>query len=111
MGNLSAQRDFTHVRDVVRAYRLLAEKGRSGEVYNVGSGVTYSAREILDGLTAMVSCPVSVEQDLAKMRPSDTPVICCDHSKFTRDTGWEPEIPMGRPWSGSDNEADKGRYE
>lgn len=94
VGNLSARRDFTHVRDVVRAYRLIAEKGKPGEVYNVGSGTTYSAQEILDRLTAMASCPVPVEQDTAKMRPSDTPVICCDHSKLTRDTGWTPQIPL-----------------
>lgn len=94
VGNLSARRDFTHVRDVVRAYRLIAEKGTPGEVYNVGSGVTYSAQEILDRLAEMASCPVPVEQDPAKMRPSDTPVICCDHSKLTWDTGWMPEIPL-----------------
>lgn len=94
VGNLSARRDFTHVRDVVRAYRLIAEKGTPGEVYNVGSGVTYSAQEILDRLAEMASCPVPVEQDPAKMRPSDTPVICCDHSKLTRDTGWMPEIAL-----------------
>ena len=94
VGNLSARRDFAHVRDVVRAYRLIAEKGTPGEVYNVGSGVTYSAQEILDRLAEMASCPVPVEQDPAKMRPSDTPVICCDHSKLTRDTGWMPEMPL-----------------
>lgn len=94
VGNLSARRDFTHVRDVARAYRLLAEKGRPGEVYNVGSGVTYSAQEILDRLVAMASCAIPVEQDPAKMRPSDTPVICCDHGKLTEDTGWEPEISL-----------------
>lgn len=90
VGNLSARRDFTHVRDVVRAYRLIAEKGRPGEIYNVGSGVTHSVQEILDRLCAMADCPISVERDPAKMRPSDTPVICCDHSKLTKDTGWMP---------------------
>lgn len=94
VGNLTARRDFTHVRDIVRAYRLIAEKGLSGEVYNVGSGLTYSAQEILDKLCALANCPIPVEQDPAKMRPSDTPVICCDHSKLTRDTGWEPEKSM-----------------
>ena len=94
VGNLSARRDFTHVRDVVRAYRLIAEKGHAGEIYNVGSGITYSAQEILDRLCAMASCPIPVEQDPAKMRPSDTPVICCDHSKLTAHTGWQPEISM-----------------
>lgn len=90
VGNLAAERDFTHVRDVVRAYRLLAEKGRSGEIYNVGSGVTHSVQEILDRLCAMAAAPIPVERDPAKMRPSDTPVICCDHRKLTEDTGWTP---------------------
>jgi GDP-4-dehydro-6-deoxy-D-mannose reductase len=88
VGNLTSKRDFTHVRDVVRAYRLIAEKGHPGEVYNVGSGETHSAQEILDKLCAMAVCPIPVEQDPAKMRPSDTPVICCDHSKLTGHTGW-----------------------
>ena len=91
VGNLTARRDFTHVRDVVRAYRLIAEKGRQGEVYNVGSGTTHSAQEILDLLRSMAKCQIPVEQDTAKMRPSDTPVICCDHSKLTQDTGWQSE--------------------
>lgn len=94
VGNLTSRRDFTHVKDVVRAYRLLAEKGRPGEVYNVGSGVTYSAQEILDKLCSMARCPIPVEQDPARMRPSDTPVICCDHGKLTKDTGWKPEMPL-----------------
>ena len=94
VGNLTARRDFTHVRDIVRAYRLIAEKGRSGEVYNVGSGRTYSTQEILDRLCVLANCPIPVEQDPAKMRPSDTPVICCDHSKLTQDTGWDTKISM-----------------
>lgn len=94
VGNLTAQRDFTHVRDVVRAYRLIAEKGCSGEVYNVGSGKTHSAQEILEKLCAMAKCHIPVEQDPAKMRPSDTPVICCDHRKLTKDTGWESQYGL-----------------
>ena len=91
VGNLASKRDFTHVKDIVRAYRLIAEKGRPGEVYNVGSGRTYSAGEILDKLIALAKCPIPVRQDPARMRPSDTPVICCDNSKLKADTGWEPE--------------------
>lgn len=94
VGNLCARRDFTHVRDIVRAYRLIAEQGRSGEVYNIGSQVVYSAQEILDRLLGMAACEVPVRQDPAKMRPGDTPVICCDRSKLTRDTGWKPEIGL-----------------
>lgn len=94
VGNLDSRRDFTHVKDVVRAYRLLAEKGHPGEIYNVGSGRTYSAREILESLCQRATCAVSVEQDPNKMRPSDTPVICCNHEKLTAHTGWEPQYTM-----------------
>ena len=92
VGNLSSRRDFTHVKDVVRAYRLIAEKGRSGEVYNVGSGRTWSAQEVLHRLRGMATRDIPVRRDPARMRPSDTPVICCNHDKLTKDTGWEPEI-------------------
>jgi GDP-4-dehydro-6-deoxy-D-mannose reductase len=94
VGNLTSKRDFTHVRDVVRAYRLLAEMGKSGEVYNIGSQIIYSAQEILDKLCALAKCEIPVYPDPAKIRPSDTPVICCNHSKLKRDTGWMPEISM-----------------
>jgi len=94
VGNLTSRRDFTHVKDIVRAYRMLAEKGRPGEVYNVGSGSTWSTQEVLDKLLLLAKVSIPVEQDPAKLRPSDTPVICCDHGKLTRDTGWEPEIPL-----------------
>ena len=90
VGNLNAKRDFTHVRDIVRAYRLLGEFGEAGEVYNVGSGTVYSAGEILEKLISMAQCDIPIEQDLMKMRPSDTPVVCCDHSKLTVRTGWQP---------------------
>ena len=94
VGNLTSRRDFTHVKDVVRAYRLIAEKGKTGEVYNVGSGVTYSAQEILDKLISMARCPVQVEQDPARMRPSDTPVICCDNRKLMQDTNWKARYTL-----------------
>lgn len=94
VGNLTSRRDFTHVKDVVRAYRLIAEKGKTGEVYNVGSGVTHSAQEILDKLISMARCPVQVEQDPARMRPSDTPVICCDNRKLMQDTNWKARYTL-----------------
>ncbi len=94
VGNLDSRRDFTHVKDVVRAYRFISEKGLPGEIYNVGSGVTHSAREILDHLRDRAVCYIPVEQDPTRMRPSDTPVICCDHAKLTAQTGWEAEIPL-----------------
>ncbi len=91
VGNLEARRDFTHVKDVVRAYRLIMERGKSGEIYNVGSGKTWQVREVLDRMRGMASREIPVVPDPSRMRPSDTPVICCDRSKLTRDTGWEPE--------------------
>ena len=91
VGNLETKRDLTHVKDTVRAYRLIAERGVPGEVYNVGSGTAYSVREVLDRLITLSGSAVKVVQDPARTRPSDTPVICCDRGKLTRDTGWEPE--------------------
>jgi len=91
VGNLASKRDFTHVKDIVRAYRLIAERGTPGEVYNVGSGKTYSAGDVLDKMIALATCPIPVRPDPARMRPSDTPVICCDNSKLRNDTGWVPE--------------------
>jgi len=94
VGNLEAKRDFTHVKDVVRAYRLLCEKGQGGTVYNVGSGQTHVVRDVLEKLIAMAEKPVPVEQDPARMRPSDTPEIKCDNTRLKRDTGWTPEYSM-----------------
>ena len=90
VGNLEAVRDFSDVRDVVRAYRLLAEKGRSGEVYNVGSGIGRKAQDILDILISMSSCEIKVKQDESRMRKSDTPILVCDRTKLHKHTGWVP---------------------
>ncbi len=94
VGNLDSQRDFTHVKDVVRAYRLIAEKGIPGEIYNVGSGKAYSVREILKIMCSMTTRKVQIEQDPSRMRPSDTPIICCNHRKITNDTGWDPALSL-----------------
>lgn len=92
VGNLEAKRDYTDVRDIVKAYRLLLEKGKSGETYNICSGNALSGQEILDGLLKASGASPTIEEDPAKMRPSDTPVICGDYSKLKADTGWQPEI-------------------
>jgi GDP-4-dehydro-6-deoxy-D-mannose reductase len=94
VGNLEAKRDYTDVRDIVRAYRLLIEEGKSGEIYNICSGQPLSGQEILDGLSQAASLQPGVKQDPAKMRPSDTPLISGNHDKLTADTGWQPEIPL-----------------
>ena len=92
-GNLSAKRDFTDVRDIVRAYALLLEKGRPGAVYNVGSGKAIAVSEILDMIREQCGIPFAVETDPAKLRPVDVPVIAADISALQADTGWSPQIP------------------
>jgi GDP-4-dehydro-6-deoxy-D-mannose reductase len=96
VGNLEAKRDYTDVRDIVRAYRLLLEKGRSGEVYNICSGKPLSGHEILEGLCAAAGIKPEVNPDSARMRPSDTPLISGSHDKLAQGTGWQPEIPLDK---------------
>ncbi len=96
VGNLSSARDFTHVKDACRAIRLIIEKGQAGEVYNICSGITHTAQEVLDNLVRMSKVTVEVRADPARMRPSDTPVICGNHNKLTAHTGWQPELEFGQ---------------
>lgn len=94
VGNLSAARDFTDVRDVVRAYSLLAQKGRVGETYNVGSGKAVVIRDLLDQIIRQSGVEIHVMVDPAKLRPIEVPVILADVSKLRADTGWEPKITL-----------------
>lgn len=94
VGNLAAERDYTDVRDVVRAYWLLALHGEPGEVYNVGSGVARSVRSLLEGLIALSHAEIRVEVDPARFRPVDMPLTVCDPRRLKAATGWEPEIPF-----------------
>ncbi len=94
VGNLTAKRDFTDVRDMVRGYWLALEKGEPGEVYNLASGQCITMQELLDKLLAMSKVKVTVEQDPARMRPSDVEILLGDYSKFHAATGWKPEIPL-----------------
>ncbi len=94
VGNLSAKRDFTDVRDVVRAYRLLAEKGVSGRVYNVGRGKAVEIQFILDTALGFSKLPIKVRKDPARMRASDIPLIEPDVSRIAEDTDWKAEISM-----------------
>lgn len=94
VGNLSARRDFTDVRDVVRAYGMIIEKGSAGETYNVGSGHAIAIQEILDEILAESKAEISVEKDPNKFRPVDVPVIEADTTKLREATGWEPQIPL-----------------
>jgi GDP-4-dehydro-6-deoxy-D-mannose reductase len=96
VGNLAAIRDFTDVRDVVRAYFLAATKGQPGEVYNVGSGTGRTIQEILDGLVGMSRVPIAVQEDPALLRPLDVPALVCNAAKLHQHTGWSPEIELDR---------------
>ncbi len=94
VGNLESVRDFTDVRDTVRAYWLAVEKGRPGEVYNIASGREITIRQLLDKLVELSRTQVEVEIDPERLRPSDVEVLVGDASKFHADTGWEPTIPL-----------------
>ncbi len=92
LGNMSVQRDFTDVRDMVRAYILAVQLGEPGEVYNIGTGRARPVREMLNIMLA--DCPVKVteETDPTKFRLSDTPISYADPAKFKRQTGWVPQL-------------------
>ncbi|MFM7231114.1 MAG: GDP-mannose 4,6-dehydratase [bacterium] len=96
VGNLDAKRDFTDVRDMVRAYVLALEKCEPGEVYNICRGQCWTIRETLDMLLAMSKTDIEVRQDPARLRPSDVQVLLGDNSKFVKATGWQPVIPFER---------------
>jgi GDP-4-dehydro-6-deoxy-D-mannose reductase len=94
VGNLSAQRDFTDVRDTIRAYYLLMQHGIPGEAYNVASNQAHSIQSLLDTLLAYTSSKIEVYTDTTRLRPVDIPVIRGDSSKLHRLTGWNPVIPF-----------------
>ncbi len=94
VGNLSAQRDFSDVRDVVRAYYWIVEKGKPGTIYNVGSGQAIAIRAILDRLLLLSSAAIRVEIDSKKFRPIDVPVIYASINRLYVETGWQPQIKI-----------------
>jgi GDP-4-dehydro-6-deoxy-D-mannose reductase len=94
VGNLEASRDFSDVRDIVKAYWLALEKGKGGEVYNICQGKSWKIQEILDMLLGMTSAEIEVKLDKSRLRPSDVPILEGDSSKFRKETGWKPEIPF-----------------
>ena len=94
VGNLSAKRDFTDVRDVVRAYGLLIQHGQAGETYNIGSGHAIAIQELLDRILQLSNSNITVETDVNKLRPVDVPIIEADISKLQACISWKPEIPL-----------------
>ena len=94
VGNLEAVRDFTDVRDVVRAYALALDKGTPGEVYNIASGSGIKIKDLLGKLVALTKVKVDIKQDPNRMRPSDVQLLTGSAKKFHQATGWKPEIPL-----------------
>lgn len=94
VGNLSTKRDFTDVRDMMKAYLLALEKGQLGKVYNIGTGKSYQISDILDMLLSKSSKKIKVEVDKNLLSLKDEPELVCDHSLFTEKTGWQPEIEI-----------------
>ena len=94
VGNLEARRDFTDVRDMVKAYILLMEKGILGEVYNIGLGKSFKIADILDQLISISGIKVKIESDKSLFRPIDNPDFVCNYSKLKSITGWVPEISI-----------------
>lgn len=95
-GNLNTRRDFTDVRDMVRAYALIVEKGIGGDVYNIGSGRSHKLSDIVEKLLSFSESKITLENDPSLLRPSDTPELLCNNMKIKKITGWEPQIPLGK---------------
>ena len=93
-GNLSARRDFTDVRDVVRAYRLLVERGEPGQAYNVCSGRDVAVAEVVAHLLDLCGAELDAQVDPALLRPEDAPVLRGDPGRLRQATGWEPVVPL-----------------
>ncbi|MHC4236539.1 MAG: GDP-mannose 4,6-dehydratase [Planctomycetota bacterium] len=94
LGNADARRDFTDVRDVVRAYVALTDRGRIGEVYNVCSGFSYAVRDLLAVLAGLAGVDVETETDPQSTRPADVPEMLGSYARLAADTGWSPQIEI-----------------
>jgi GDP-4-dehydro-6-deoxy-D-mannose reductase len=99
VGNLEAVRDLTDVRDTVRAYRAIVEKGRAGAIYNVCSGRGVKMRDVLDTLVALSRVPVEIRVDPSRYRPADNPILLGDCTRVRTETGWAPQIPLNQTLS------------
>jgi GDP-4-dehydro-6-deoxy-D-mannose reductase len=95
-GNLEVRRDFSDVRDVVRAYVALTESGEAGRVYNVCSGRAYAVGQLVDILAELAGVQVEIETDPARLRPTDVPEMVGSYERLAGATGWAPEIPLER---------------
>lgn len=96
VGNLDARRDITDVRDTVRAYTRLVERGQARRRYNVCRGEAYRVGDLLEVLLGRARVSMAVEPDLSRLRPSDNPVVLGSASRIQAETGWQPRIPIAR---------------
>ena len=94
VGDVTSRRDWSDVRDVVRAYWLVSQRGVPGEVYNVGCGVARTVAQLVDLLLSLTPATIEVRQDPSRLRPSDVKILLSDSSKLQRQTGWSPSIPF-----------------
>jgi GDP-4-dehydro-6-deoxy-D-mannose reductase len=94
VGTTTTRRDFTDVRDMVRAYWLLLARAGPGSTYNAASGKAVSIREVIDGFLACAACPIEVRQAAQRVRPIDLPLLVGDASRLQALTGWAPTIPF-----------------
>ena len=96
VGSLDTRRDLTDVRDTVRAYALLMDRGEPGTIYNVASGVARPMRDVLTALVARSRVPVEIAMDPTRLRPHDIPVLVGDSTRLRAATGWSPCIGFDR---------------
>jgi GDP-4-dehydro-6-deoxy-D-mannose reductase len=96
VGNLDAKRDLTDVRDTVRAYQLIVERGEPGRPYNVCSGHAIAIRDLLDMLIARAKVRVAIKPDPARYRPNDLPLLAGDPGRIQRELGWTADVPIER---------------
>lgn len=94
VGNLKVKRDFSHVKDVVRAYRMIVESDNCNQIYNVGSGNAYSLEDMLTYIIGLSDQNIEIEVDQNRIRPTDQPVICCDRSLIGKELGWKPQYDV-----------------
>lgn len=94
VGNLKVKRDFSHVKDVVRAYRMIVESDNCNQIYNVGSGNAYSLEDMLTYIIGLSNQHIEIEVDQNRIRPTDQPVICCDRSLIGKELGWKPQYDV-----------------
>jgi GDP-4-dehydro-6-deoxy-D-mannose reductase len=93
-GDISIIRDFLDVRDVVRAYYELLEKGIPGELYNICTGVGYSLGDIIAMIADLIDVSVNIIADPEKIRPNDNQIIIGDNSKIKKAIGWSPNFTL-----------------